>query len=109
MNSDYLREGYYNHSTYAKGWSYKNFIIGNPHINNTEIIPLDVAHIGFIKEFRNKLKLQVLTSRRIDHGDSIIYDFIFKKKVKDKFDIIFGLSSAEEKDILSLGVNWQFN
>ena len=86
-----------------------NFIIGNPHINNTEIIPLDVAHIGFEKEFRNILKLQVLTSRRIDHGDSIIYDFIFKKKVKDKFDIIFGLSSAKEKDILSLGVNWQFN
>tara|TARA_Y100000768_G_scaffold326303_1_gene263570 strand:+ start:1136 stop:2389 length:1254 start_codon:yes stop_codon:yes gene_type:complete len=109
MNSDYLREGYYNHTTYAKGWSYKNFIIGNPHIDNTEIIPLDVVHIGFEKEFTNKLKLQVLTSRRIDRDDSIIYDFIFKKNVKDKFDVVLGLSSAEIKDILSLGLNWQFN
>tara|TARA_X000000950_G_scaffold281314_1_gene377677 strand:+ start:13309 stop:14562 length:1254 start_codon:yes stop_codon:yes gene_type:complete len=109
LNSDYLREGYYNHSTYAKGWSYKNFIIGNPHINNLTIIPLDVIHVGIEKEFKNNFKLQVLTSRRIDKSDSIIYDFIFKKKIKDEFEIKLGLSSANVKDILSFAVNWQLD
>jgi len=107
LDSDYLREGYYNHSTYAKGWSYKNYIIGNPHINNKEIIPLDVMHIGLEKKFNNNLTLKLLSSRRIDQNNSLVYKISFKKKFKQKFEVIGGLSNMSKNQVFDFGFNYQ--
>ena len=109
LNSDYLREGYYNHSTYVNGWSYKNFVIGNPHINNSTIIPLDVGHIGFEKKFKNELTIRVLASRRVDKSDTPKYNIFFKKKIIGALEAQFGISSSDLKDVLSFSVSREFN
>ena len=42
MDPPYVAEAYYNHGVYQKGWSYKNYTLGNPLINHLNVEPVDV-------------------------------------------------------------------
>ena len=110
LSSDYLRDGYYNHSTYIEGWSYKNQVIGNPFINNEAIVPLDVIHLGIDAQIHQKMKLKLKLSRKINEFDKIKYlleigNYKCKKGIFNHINF-FIANNHSDKHILGLKLTY---
>ena len=102
MDPPYVAEAYYNHGLYQKGWSYKNYILGNPFINNLEVEPVDAIHIATAGKFLDFL-YQIKVSRKTNISDSIKYQININKKINTINTV--GLFIVNNEDKIGLGAN----
>ena len=102
---DYLIDSYYNHTQYLDGWSYKNFVLGNPFIDNLDQNPSEVIHIGLLSKNFSDYFYQINLSRRISVNDNLKYKIIFGKKFSN-ISIKLFLSEDYESQ-LGLGLSYQ--
>tara|TARA_B100001057_G_scaffold114593_2_gene113001 strand:- start:330 stop:1568 length:1239 start_codon:yes stop_codon:yes gene_type:complete len=102
---DYLIDSYYNHTQYLDGWSYKNFVLGNPFIDNLDQNPSEVIHIGLLSKNFSDYFYQINLSRRINVNDNLKYKIIFGKKFSN-ISIKLFLSEDYESQ-LGLGLSYQ--
>ena len=85
QNSDppYVDDGYYNHYLYKKGWTYKNFTLGNPFINPIKVEPVAILHLGIGGKLKSNYKYKIKTSRDIHIHDDIKYKIEISKSIVD--------------------------
>ena len=102
---DYLIDSYYNHTQYLDGWSYKNFVLGNPFIDNLDQNPSEVIHIGLLSKNFSDYFYQINLSRRISVNDNLKYKIILGKKFSN-ISIKLFLSEDYESQ-LGLGLSYQ--
>ena len=91
----YVNENYYNHSEYKLGWSYKDYVIGNPFINN---IPSKIIHSGITMDAINNYKFKILLSKRIDINDKLKYSFSVGKVFQNFTTLIF-INGSKSKNV----------
>ena len=91
----YVNENYYNHSEYKLGWSYKDYVIGNPFINN---IPSKIIHSGISMDAINNYKFKILLSKRIDINDTLKYSFSVGKVFQNFTTLIF-INGSKSKNV----------
>ena len=91
----YVNENYYNHSEYKLGWTYKNYVIGNPFINN---IPSKIIHSGISMDAINNYKFKILLSKRIDINDTLKYSFSAGKVFQNFTTLIF-INGSKSKNV----------
>ena len=87
INPPYVAEGYYNHGLYGFGWSYKNYTLGNPFIDHSNIIDTAVLHMGIKGTFLEKYIYAMKLSKRTNISDKIKYKLVLSKVIKDKNQI----------------------
>lgn len=87
INPPYVAEGYYNHGLYGSGWSYKNYTLGNPFIDHSNIIDTAVLHMGIKGTFLEKYIYAMKLSKRTNISDKIKYKLVLSKVIKDKNQI----------------------
>ena len=102
MDPPYIAEAYYNHGVYQKGWSYKNYTIGNPFINHLEVEPVNVIHIATAGKLLDYL-YQIKVSRKTNISDSIKYQININKKINATNTL--GLFIINNKDKIGIGAN----
>ena len=102
MDPPYVAEAYYNHGVYQKGWSYKNYTIGNPFINPLDVEPVDVIHIATAGKLFDYL-YQIKVSRKTNISDSIKYQININKKINATNTL--GLFIINNKDKIGIGAN----
>ncbi len=107
LDSDYLRDGYYNHSTYSNGWSYKGFNIGNPFLSSNEIIPLNIFHMGFQKELFKDIAVKTMISKRIDKFDDYRYRIDFNINLFENLLTSFSYAVYGDEKSLGIGLKWR--
>ena len=91
----YVNENYYHHSEYKLGWSYKDYVIGNPFINN---VPSKIIHSGISMDAFNNYKFKILLSKRIDTNDTLKYSFSFGKVFQNFTTLIF-INGSKSKNV----------
>ena len=79
-NPPYVNDAYYNHAIYRAGWSYKDNTIGNPYINSSLVIPVNVINYGFQTHF-NDFKIDVKSSRITNSSKEWNYMIGIKKDI----------------------------
>ena len=52
-NNSSGNDNYYYHENYLEGWSYKEFVLGNPLIFISDSRPLDITHVGISHKINN--------------------------------------------------------
>lgn len=104
-NPPYVDEGYYNHSEYTLGWSYKGYVIGNPFLNNSTPNPSKVVHFGMNSFENNKYPFKVLLSRKVDINDSLKYSINFGKNFDDFLFLLF-INKEEEKKNMGIKISY---
>ena len=97
----YVNENYYNHFEYKLGWSYKDYVIGNPFINN---IPSKIIHSGISMDAINNYKFKILLSKRIDTNDSLKY-LLSVGKVFQNFTTLIFINGSKSKNV-GLRINY---
>ena len=102
---EYLIDSYYNHTQYLDGWSYKNFVLGNPFIDNLDQNPSEVIHIGLLSKNFSGYFCQINLSRRISVNDNLKYKIIFGKKFSNISIKLF--LSEDYKSQFGLGLSYQ--
>ena len=102
MDPPYVAEAYYNHGLYQKGWSYKNYTLGNPFINHLEVEPVDVIHMATAGKFLD-YSYQIKVSRKTNISDSMKYQININKKINTTKTI--GLLILNNEDKIGLGAN----
>jgi len=102
MDPPYVAEAYYNHGLYQKGWSYKNYTLGNPFINHLEVEPVDVIHMATAGNFLDYL-YQIKVSRKTNISDSIKYQININKKINTNNTA--GLFIINNEDKIGIGAN----
>ena len=102
---EYLIDSYYNHTQYLDGWSYKNFVLGNPFIDNLDQNPSEVIHIGLLSKNFSDYFCQINLSRRISVNDNLKYKIIFAKKFSNISIKLF--LSEDYKSQFGLGLSYQ--
>lgn len=84
----YQDDNYYSNYQYVAGWTYKNYVLGNPFIRNTaafrELIKL--FHIG-IRIDKSSHYFQMQSSRKIHTKDDVKYKIQAGKKIKENLNI----------------------
>ena len=91
----YVNENYYNHSEYKLGWSYKDYVIGNPFINN---VPSKIIHSGISMDAINNYKFKILLSKKIDTNDTLKYSFSVGKVFQNFTTLIF-INGSKSKNV----------
>jgi len=102
MDPPYVAEAYYNHGVYQKGWSYKNYTLGNPFINHLEVEPVDVIHMATAGKFLD-YSYQIKVSRKTNISDSIKYQININKKINTNSTA--GLFILNNEDKIGIGAN----
>ena len=102
MDPPYVAEAYYNHGVYQKGWSYKNYTLGNPFINHLEVEPVDVIHMAAAGNFLD-YSYQIKVSRKTNISDSIKYQININKKIDTNKTT--GLFILNNEDKIGIGAN----
>lgn len=89
QNSDppYVDDGYYNHYLYKKGWSYKNFTLGNPFINPISVEPTAVLHLGISGALKSNYNYKLHISRDIHVNDNTKYKVEISKLITENYSI----------------------
>ena len=82
IDPPYVEESYYNHWDYPFGWSFKGDVIGNPHINSLNVIPVSVVHLGSIVNINNIIK-SISLSRKINRQDDLNFLINLSRKLND--------------------------
>ena len=91
----YVNENYYNHSEYKLGWSYQDYVIGNPFINN---VPSKIIHSGISMDAINNYKFKILLSKKIDTNDTLKYSFSVGKVFQNFTTLIF-INGSKSKNV----------
>jgi len=106
IDPPYVNESYYNHWDYPNGWSFKGDVIGNPHINSLNVIPVSAVHIGSIININPILSGKFLLSRKINIQD----DLNFLIKLSRKFNnLSAGILLFSKNDSVGIGLesSWE--
>ena len=102
MDPPYVNESYYNHGIYSRGWSYKNYTLGNPFINHLNVEPINVVHMGIDGKFSNYL-YQIKLSKQTNMSDSIKYKININKQISPSNN--FGLFIVNNNKKIGIGAN----
>lgn len=105
INPPYVQESYYNHGIYDLGWTYKNYVLGSPFIQNTnssniednEILYLATS-FGFLSKYQSVIKL----SKRINKKEGIKYKIHLVRDLKSKGSI--GLFIVNNENDIGTGI-----
>jgi hypothetical protein len=84
----YQDDNYYANYQYTAGWTYKNYVLGNPFIRNTAAFRelIKVFHVGIIME-KPSYYLKIQSSRKINLTDTFKYKVQAGKKIKDHIEL----------------------
>ena len=107
IDPPYVEESYYNHWDYPYGWSFKGDVIGNPHINSLNVIPVSVVHLGFIVNINPILSSQFLLSRKINKQDDLNFLINLSRKLNDNLSAGILLFSKDTTLGIGLKTSWQ--
>lgn len=107
INPPYVDEAYYNHWDYPYGWSFKGNIIGNPHINSLDIVPVSVVHIGSIVNINPILSSQFLLSKKINKQDDLNFLLNLSRKFNDNLSAGILLFSESGNVGIGLETSWK--
>ena len=107
IDPPYVEESYYNHWDYAFGWSFKGDVIGNPHINSLNVIPVSVVHLGSIVNINPILSSQFLLSRKINRQDDLNFLINLSRKLNDNLSAGILLFSKDGTVGIGLKTSWQ--
>ena len=72
---------------YKKGWSYKNFTLGNPFINPISVVPTTVLHLGISGAFKSNYNYKMHISRDIHVNDNTKYKVEISKLITENYSI----------------------
>ena len=102
MDPPYVDESYYNHGLYSKGWSYKNYTLGNSFVNHLNVIPTNVLHMAISGSLLS-YSYQIKTSRKTNINDQIKYRININKKINSTNTI--GIFIVNNDEAIGLGAN----
>jgi len=105
LDPPYVAEAYYNHGVYQKGWSYKNYTLGNPFINHLEVEPVNVLHMAVSGKFFDYL-YQMKLSRETNINDSIKYQVDINKKINNANTIGIFIINNDQKIGVGANISW---
>jgi hypothetical protein len=114
-NPNHFEKLYYYHYHYRLGWSYNNYILGNPNINlpvpedypNWPLEKVDVIHLGMNGKFLSS-NYQVKISRRINTHDDIQSIVNFDKNINTNLTIGLFLAYNNENNALGFLLSKNF-
>ena len=107
IDPPYVNESYYNHWDYPYGWSFKGDVIGNPHINSLNVIPVSVVHIGSIININPILSGQFLLSRKINKQDDLNFLINLSRKFNNNLSAGILLFSKNGSVGIGLESSWE--
>ena len=107
IDPPYVEESYYNHWDYPFGWSFKGNVIGNPHINSLNVVPVSVVHIGSIVNINPILSSQFLLSRKINKQDDLNFLINLSRKFDDNLSAGILLFSEGGDVGIGLETSWK--
>ena len=101
LDPPYQQDYYYSNYQYLSGWTYKNYIIGNPFVNTNGtkngFEKVKVVHIGISGEiFASNYQIKV--SRKININDNTKYKIGIGKTIKNKFNIKVFIVNDDNKN-----------
>jgi len=105
LDPPYQRDHYYWNYQYKLGWTYNNYIIGNPFVHSFRLGK--VIHLGLGGEFfSNYYKIKV--SRKINTNDTIKYKAIIGKTIKENFNLNIFLVNNDKNHGIGFGFSTTF-
>ena len=107
INPPYVDEAYYNHWDYPYGWSFKRNVIGNPHINSLDVVPISAVHIGSIVNINPILSSQFLLSRKINKQDDLNFLINLSRKFNNNLSAGILLFSDGGNVGIGLKTSWK--
>lgn len=90
INPPYVQEGYYNHGIYDLGWTYKNYTLGSPFIQNTNssnIVDIEVIYVAANTIFSSKYHSDIKISKRTNISEKPNYKFQLTRYWESKGDV----------------------
>ena len=107
IDPPYVEESYYNHWDYPYGWSFKGNVIGNPHINSLNVVPVSVVHLGSIVNINQILSGKFLLSRKINKQDDLNFLINLSRKFNDNLSAGILLFSESGNVGIGLETSWK--
>ena len=107
IDPPYVEESYYNHWDYPYGWSFKGNVIGNPHINSLNVVPVSVVHLGSIVNINQILSSKFLLSRKINKQDDLNFLINLSRKFNDNLSAGILLFSESGNVGIGLKTSWK--
>ena len=103
-NPNHHEKLYYYHYHYRLGWSYNNYILGNPYIKlpvpenypNWPLEKVDVIHFGINGEILSNY-YEIKFGRRTSVNDSFQYKISIGKEIKNSLDVKLFLANDSRK------------
>lgn len=98
INPPYVQEGYYNHGVYDLGWTYKNYTLGSPFIQNTDssnIVDTEVVYIAANTIFSSKYHSNIKMSKKTNTGEKLNYKFQLTRVWDSKCDVSFFVINSD--------------
>ena len=105
LDPPYQRDYYYWNYQYKLGWSYNDYIIGNPFVHSFSLGK--VIHLGASGEIFSSY-YQIKASRKISTNDSIKYKISIGKTIKDKFDVNIFVVNNDQNNGIGFGFSTIF-
>jgi len=105
LDPPYQRDYYYWNYQYKLGWSYNDYIIGNPFVHSFRLGK--VIHLGASGEIFSSY-YQIKASRKISTNDSIKYKISIGKTIKDKFDVNIFVVNNDQNNGIGFGFSTIF-
>ena len=110
IDPPYQSDNYYYNYQYRSGWRYKNNIIGNPFVNPTNSIYVDLiklVHLGFYIK-TDEINLLILNSRKVNIEDNHKSMLKLEKKMNKSISLDILIFNDEKNTNYGLGVNYHF-
>ena len=110
IDPPYQDDNYYSNYQYVAGWTYQNYVLGNPFIRNTAAYQelIELLHIGFNSSF-NDNEFEIKISKKINEGDLIKYFSTISKSVNDDFNLNIFLFGDKKSTGLGIGLEYLFD
>ena len=114
-NPNHHEKLYYYHYHYRLGWSYNNYILGNPYIKlpvpenypNWPLEKVDVIHFGINGEILSNY-YEIKFGRRTSVNDSFQYKISIGKEIKNSLDVKLFLANDSRKIGTGLVISQSF-
>lgn len=87
IDPPYVSENYYSHGLYSYGWSYKDFILGNPLISPLSNNSNDYIYIGFESSLPKNFGIRINAFRILNRRDLIKNKIEVSKKMGNGFQL----------------------
>ncbi len=107
IDPPYVEDKYYFHETYSRGWSYKNFTLGNPfidHLNFTSSQVLYLASQGKYHLYQYKIKMH----RKINIHDITRYRVELERSLSEDLDLSAFIINNIDDVAIGLGITYMF-